>query len=55
MRIDEIVEMPVNANSKSMANGDMIDPELEEIRKRQRQIEDGIDPKLAEIVQDFPV
>lgn len=55
MRIDEIVEMPVNPNSKTMANGNMIDPELEEIRKRQRQIEDGIDPELAEIVQDFPV
>ncbi len=55
MRIDEIIEMPVNPNSKSMANGDQIDPELEEIRKRQRQIEDGIDPELAEIVQDFPI
>ena len=54
MRIDEIIEMPVNPNSKTMANGNMIDPEIEEVRKRQRQKEDGIDPELAEIVQDFP-
>jgi hypothetical protein len=55
MRIDEIIEMPVNPNSKSMANGNQLDPELEEIRKRKRQIEDGIDPDTAEIVQDFPI
>ena len=55
MRIDEIIEMPVNPNSTSIANGNMLDPELEEIRKRKRQMEDGIDPELAEIVQDFPV
>jgi hypothetical protein len=55
MRIDEIIEMPVNPNSKSMPNGDQVDPELEEIKKRKRQIECGIDPDYEEIVQDFPV
>ena len=54
MRIDEIVDMP-NPNSKTLANGNMIDPEIEEVRKRMRQREEGIDPDLAEIVQDFPV
>ena len=55
MRIDEIIEMPVNPNSKSMPNGDQVYPEIEEIKKRQRMIDDGIDPDYEEIVQDFPV
>ena len=55
MKINEVIEMPVNPNSKSMANGDQLDPELEEIKKRKRQMDAGIDPEEAEIVQDFPI
>ena len=54
MRINEIVTEHVD-DSKAFVNGNMIDPELQEIRKRKEQEEEGIDPNLAEIVQDFPV
>ncbi len=54
MRINEIIKEHVN-DADAFVNGNMIDPELQEIRKRKEQEEKGVDPDLAEIVQDFPV
>lgn len=54
MKINEIIEMPVNPNSKTVANGDQVDPKLIQIRKEKQDIEDGIDTDLEEILQDFP-
>lgn len=54
MRINEIVTEHVE-DAKAFVNGNMLDPELQEIRKRRQQEEAGIDPDHAEIVQDFPI
>ena len=54
MRIEEIVTEHVNT-AKGFVNGNMIDPELQDIEKRLRQMQDGLDPDHAEAVQDFPI
>lgn len=54
MRIEEIITEHVNT-AKGFVNGNMIDPELQEIEKRLRQMQDGLDPDHAEAVQDFPI
>lgn len=54
MRINEIVTEHVE-DAKAFVNGNMLDPELQEIRKREEQRLKGVDPDIAEIVQDFPV
>ena len=54
MKINEIISEHVN-DSQAFVNGNMIDPELQEIRKRKEQEEAGIDVDHAEIVQDFPI
>ena len=54
MKINEIIREHVNT-ADAFVNGNMIDPQLAEIKKRERMHNDGIDPELAEIVQDFPI
>jgi len=53
MRINEIVKEHVN-DAEAFVTGNQIDPELLELKKRKLQIDQGIDPDTAEIVQDFP-
>ena len=54
MKINEVIQEGVN-DVEDFVSGDMIDPQLAEIKKRERMHNDGIDPELAEIVQDFPI
>lgn len=54
MRIGEIITEHVD-DAKAFVTGNQVDPELVELTKRKKQIEMGIDPDHAEIVQDFPV
>lgn len=53
MKINEVIQEGVNS-TEDFVSGNMVDPELAEIKKRARQHEEGIDPDTAEIVQDFP-
>jgi hypothetical protein len=53
MRINEIVNEHVS-DAEAFVTGHRIDPELLELKKRKIQIDQGIDPDNAEIVQDFP-
>jgi hypothetical protein len=53
MRIDDIIKEHVT-DAEAFVTGHRIDPELLELKKRKLQIEQGIDPDTAEIVQDFP-
>lgn len=53
MKITEIIKEHVNT-ADAFVNGNMIDPQLAEIKKRAREYEEGLDPDLAEIMQDFP-
>jgi len=53
MRINDIIKEHVS-DAEAFVTGHRIDPELLELRKRKMQIEQGIDPDEAEIVQDFP-
>ncbi len=53
MRINDIIIEHVD-DADAFVNGARIDPELLELKKRKIQIEQGIDPDTAEIVQDFP-
>ena len=43
------------AQPEHFVSGNQIDPELMALKKRAKQIEDGLDPDRAEIVQDFPI
>ena len=54
MKIDEIINEDF-AQPRHFVSGNQIDPELLALKKRAKQIEDGIDPDTAEVVQDFPV
>jgi len=42
-------------HAEHFVTGNQIDPELLELKKRAKQKEEGIDPDLADLVQDFPV
>lgn len=53
MKIKELISEHVN-DADAFVTGNQVDPELLELKKRQLQIENGIDPDNAEIVQDFP-
>lgn len=54
MKINEIISEHIN-DADNFVSGNMIDPQLEEIKKRARMFDAGIDPDAAEIVQDFPI
>ena len=53
MKINDIISEHVD-DAKAFVTGNQIDPELLELKKRKLQVEQGIDPDTAEIVQDFP-
>lgn len=42
-------------DAKAFVTGNQVDPQLLALKKRAKQIEAGIDPDAAEIVQDFPI
>jgi len=54
VKIKEVVNEDY-AQPEHFVSGSQIDPELIALKKRAKQIEDGIDPDTAEIVQDFPI
>jgi len=54
VKIKEIISENFG-NAEYFVTGNQIDPQLLALKKRARQIEDGIDPDTAEIVQDFPI
>jgi len=54
MKINEVIQEGVN-DVEDFVSGDMIDPQLSELKKRERMHDEGIDPDTAEIVQDFPI
>ncbi len=54
MKIKDIVSEAFG-HAEHFVTGNQIDPELIELKKRAKQREEGIDPEVAEIVQDFPV
>lgn len=54
MKIKDIVSEDFG-HAKAFVTGNQIDPELIALKKRAKQREEGIDPEVAEIVQDFPV
>ena len=53
MKINEVIQEGVN-DTEDFVSGDMCDPELAEVKKRERMNDEGIDPDTTEIVQDFP-
>lgn len=54
MKIKDIVKEDFG-RAKEFVTGNQIDPELMELKKRAQQKAEGIDPDLADLVQDFPV
>lgn len=54
MKIKELIKEDFG-QPEEFVSGNQIDPELMALKKRQKQIEAGIDPDAAEIVQDFPI
>lgn len=54
MKIKDIVTEDFG-HAKAFVTGNQIDPELMELKKRAKQKEEGIDPDIADLVQDFPV
>lgn len=54
MKIKDIV-IEDFGHAKAFVTGNQIDPELLELKKRARQRKEGIDPDVADLVQDFPV
>ena len=54
MKIKDIVQEDFG-HAKAFVTGNQIDPELIQLKKEKKQREEGIDPDLADLVQDFPV
>jgi len=54
VKIKDIVKEDFG-HAEAFVTGNQIDPELLELKKRAKQREEGIDPELADLVQDFPV
>lgn len=54
MKINEIITEDFG-RPEHFVTGNQIDPELLALKKRAKQIETGLDPDTAEIVQDFPI
>ena len=53
VKIKDITE--AFGHAEHFVTGNQIDPELVELKKRAKQEAEGIDPDLADLVQDFPV
>jgi len=53
MKIIEVISEHVS-DAEAFVTGHQIDPELLELKKRKIQVDQGLDPDNAEIVQDFP-
>ncbi len=54
MKIKDIVSEAFG-HAEHFVTGNQIDPELLELKKRAKQKEEGIDPDLEDLVQDFPI
>ena len=54
MKIKEIVAEDFG-HAEHFVTGNQIDPELIQLKKEAKQREEGIDPNVADLVQDFPV